>query len=264
LRRRALWIVAALLAVDVAAGLVALTVLPTGERQPDPSAMPASSATARAASSPELSGYPVLNGNQGYPIAVGRPWGSPCAPIALVPAEGTPESVRSRLDEVVSEAAAGGVPVLRTGAPPTGGGPGPLDKGPGPLDEAPATGAEGPGPLGAEPGGQEVPVVQVAADTTSAPALPDGRPQQVLWYLQTELDPSGRSETIRAASTGLFVTAASTEVAQRRALRALLARSFGLAGSTASGSGLTAELGSTLDAFSPGDLAALRTMAGCG
>jgi hypothetical protein len=230
-RRRALWIVAALLLADVVASVVAVTLLPGVGWDPQPSAAPTISATSRAATSPALEGYPVLNGNQGYPIAVGRPWGTPCAPIALVAAEGTPDGLRQRLDEVLAEAAAGGVPVV--------------------------------GP-GRAPPGREVPTVQVAADATSTPTLGDGRPQQVLWFLQTSLDPSGRTETMRVVSTGVFTRAARDEVAQRRALRSLLARSFGLAGSTAPGSGLTAELGSTLDAFSPADLAALRAMAGCG
>lgn len=229
-RRRALWIVAGLLLLDAVAALVAVTVLPGIGWDPEPSAAPTTSATSRAATDPALVGYPVLNGNQGFPIAVGRPWGSPCATIALVPAEGTPDGLRARLGEVLAEAAAGGVPVLEPG----------------------------PAPLG-----REVPSVQVAADIASTPTLPDGRPQQVLWFLQTTLDPSGRSETLRAVSTGVFLQAAPDEVAQRRALRSLLARSFGLGGSTAPGSGLTAELGSTLDAFSPADLAALRAMAGC-
>lgn len=232
-RRRALWIVAAFLAVDAVLGLLAGTVLPKlGLAMPwsSPSTTPSSTATTAAAAVPALAGYPVLNGNQGYPIAVGRPWGSPCAPIALVAVDGTPQGLRARLDEVVTEAAAGGVPVLEPG----------------------------PAPLG-----REVPVVQVAADTASTPVLPDGRPQQVLWFLQTSLDPSGSSEVIGAVSTGVFLQAAPDEVAQRRALRSLLARSFGLAGSTSAGSGLTAELGSTLDGFSPADLAALRAMAGC-
>lgn len=232
-RRRALWIVAAFLLVDATLALLAATVLPRlGLPGPwsSPSSSPSPTATTAAAAIPALAGYPVLNGNQGYPIAVGRPWGTPCAPIALVAAEGTPEQLRARLGEVLAEAAAGGVPVLEPG----------------------------PAPLGVE-----VPAVQVAADTASTPLLPDGRPQQVLWFLRTSLDPSGRSETIGAVSTGVFLQAARDDVAQRRALRSLLARSFGLAGSTSPGSGLTAELGSTLDAFSPADLAALRAMAGC-
>lgn len=230
-RRRALWIVAALLLVDALASVLAVTLLPGVGWDPEPAAAPTTSATARAASSPALDGYPVLNGNQGYPIAVGRPWGVPCTSIALVAAEGAPDDLRARLDEVLGEAAAGGVPVLEPG----------------------------PAPLG-----RETPIVQVAGDAVTSPTLPDGRPQQVLWFLQTTLDASGRSETIRGVSAGVFLRAADDEVAQRRALRALLARSFGLAGSTAPGSGLTAELGSSLDAFSPGDLAALRAMAGCG
>jgi hypothetical protein len=231
-RRRAIWLVVAFLVVDAVVGVLAVSVLPRLGLWPGsgPSSSPAPTPVPTTTSNPALAGYPVLNGNQGYPVAVGRPWGAPCAPITMVAAPGTPEPLTARLGEVIAEAAAGGVPVLA---------------------------------VGAAPDGRPVQTVQVAADRAAAPTLPDGRPQQVLWFFQTTLDASGRSETIRTMSTAVYLRSVGDAEGQRRALRSLLARSFGLAGATRPGSGLAEELSATLDGFSAADLAALRTMAGC-
>ena len=229
-RRRALGLVTAFLVVDVVVGVLAITVLPRVGLWPGPTTPAPTSSAPSPTGSPALAGYPVLNGNAGFPVAVGRPWGTPCASITMTAAPGAPESLRSRLREVIAEAAAGGVPVLA---------------------------------VGSAPDGRPLQTVQVAAETSLSPVLPDGRPQQVLWFFTTTLDAANRSETIRAMSTTVYLRATGDAAAQRRALRTLLARSFGLAGSTRPGSGLAEELSATVDAFSASDLTALRAMSGC-
>jgi hypothetical protein len=222
-RRRALWLVAAFVAVDLVVGVLALTVVPrvgpwSGDGAPDPS-------------TGTMAGYPVLNGNQGLPIEVGRPWGTSCAPVALVAGLAMPASWRRSLAEVVDEAGAAGVPVLGASTA---------------LD------------------GRQVRTVRIDGIAGPAPSLPDGRPQQLLWVLATVTAPGGGTEHIVDLRAAVYLaTTGDDAAAQRRIMRTLLARSFGLAGSTQPGSGLAEQISSTVDGFSPADLAALRTMSGC-
>jgi hypothetical protein len=222
--------VAAFLLLDALVALVVVAVLPRLGGT-DASPPTSSGAGTTSASADALAGYPVLRGNQGWPIAVGRPWGTPCAPVRLVPGESLPAAWRARLREVVAEAADGGVPVVPTTDVP---------------DERPTN------------------AVGLDAVRDQTPLLPDGRPQRLFWQITTDLAPDARSERILGLQTVVFPASVGDRAAdQRRVLRTLLARSFGLDGATRPGSGLTAELASTVDRFSPADLAALRAMAGC-
>lgn len=139
--------------------------------------------------------------------------------------------MRARLREVLAEAADGGVPVVPSVAVP---------------DERPSN------------------AVALEAIADQSPLLPDGRPQRIFWQITTTLAPDGRSERIRGLTTAVFPAAVGRTAAdQRKVLRTLVARSFGLDGATRPGSGITADLATTIDRFSAADLAALRAMAGC-
>lgn len=229
-RRRALWLVVAFLAVDLVAGGVVLGLLP---RLTGSGTAPSTSPSTTQAPGPAdaLAGYPQLRGNQGWPVAAGRPWGTPCAPVRFVPGSSVTAQVRARLREVVAEAAAGGVPVVASVTVP---------------DDRPVNAV----------------AFELVAD--QSPQLPDGRPQRLFWQITTVLAPNGTSERMVGLATVMFpATTGSDPVDQRRVLRTLVARAFGLDGATRPGSGITAELASTLDRFSAADLAALRAMAGC-
>lgn len=192
---------------------------------------------------PDAPGYDTMTGPHGKPLAIGRPWGDACEPLRIAAEQQMPGDVYTQLTQVVDEARLIGLNVTLE-------------------DRAyrwyPSTLRI---PAGMDPG--SVPLVVIGTTTAPAPTLASGRPQRIAegWYARS--DPDGHHEDLTAADGRLYLaTLAGNPMAQRTALRELVAFAGGIGRTHNTGSGIRA--GATADRFTAADTRALQVMSGCG
>ncbi len=104
--------------------------------------------------------------------------------------------------------------------------------------------------------------VPVYGNTSSSPALPGGEPERIEFGYDARPASDGVHEVITSLQGVLyFRNLGNSAFADRHATRQLIAFSQGIGSSTAPGSGIAR--GTTVDRFSPDDLAAMQRMSGC-
>jgi hypothetical protein len=188
-------------------------------------------------------GYYTFTGPLGRPLAVGRPWGKRCQPIRFTANANVPYDVYQQIVAVVHEARAVGIDVTvesRT-----------FWWQPESLHY----------PAGMTP--SDVKRVPFFAHFTPAPTLSNGRPERVGLGWDASADPDGHHEDITYAQAILQMSVlAGDRLAQRRAVRQAIAMTQGIMRTSRTDSGIRS--GTTVDAFSSLDIAAMRLMSGCG
>jgi hypothetical protein len=204
----------------------------------------------RGPANAEAPGYFPMTSPDRLPLAAGRPWGRPCAALSLqFDSTTVPMSIVSSafsvvqdlekhmpIDIVVSEG------TLRRFF-------GPHSK----FDQQPP-----------EPwinGDYEQ--LPVTFGTTRAPG-PGGSDADWLVSWQTYASEDGTSVTFNYVIGKIPSEIGASDVLARKAVRLLLARSFGLLYSNVPGSGLQRSFGHSEDGFSAADIHALRVFSGCG
>lgn len=186
-------------------------------------------------------GYETFGGPHGRPIRVGSPWGRSCAPVVLNVSDDVPDAHLEELVRVVEEARRSGINVAVQSRRHTWR--------PGKLY-----------PAGLTKG--DVEFVPVFAADAPGPLRPDGRAAGISFAWDAALDKDRRHERLISLSGTLHLPALGDDrVAYRRIFRKLLGFTQGIRTSTAAGSSL--QQGGTPDAFSSGDIAAMKVMSGC-
>ena len=189
---------------------------------------------------PGVTGYTTLDAPDGLPLAVGRPWGSACQPIVFSLNHGIPALAFNELEQVVVQARSAGLDV--TVEDPQGYWQ-PAELYPPALTNA------------------EVKFVSVFVDSSATPQLSDGRPEHIGFGWDGHVSADGASDLLTGVQGTLYARNLSNPAAYRLADRQLVAFGEGVAASTAPGSGIAR--GSSVDAFSANDLAAMMAMSGC-
>jgi hypothetical protein len=189
---------------------------------------------------PGAAGYRTFSGPSGKPLAVGKPWGERCQPIVFEVGKGIPQSVYTQLQQVVQLARNEGVDVtLAT------------------QKDSWFTGSLYPPGLTSG----QVKFVALFPDTATPPLLRFDVPEHIAFQWNAKPSPDGRHEIVTYMQADLYLKALTGPASIRRAARQLVAFSQGVAGSSASGSGIAD--GSGVDSFSPRDIAAMELMSGC-
>lgn len=190
---------------------------------------------------PSASGYTTYTGPDGEPLAVGEPWGTRCQPIVFSVAANVPNDVYDQIRQVIDQARVKGVDVTVEN-----------------RQFEWLTGDLYPPGLGPA----NVKLVPIFVNATSSPSLPDGQPEHINFGWDARPTADGSHEMLTSLQGTLYLkNLGSHSAAIRLAIRQLVAFSQGIGASTASGSGIVR--GSTVDTFSPGDIAAMQRMSGC-
>jgi len=189
---------------------------------------------------PGAPGYTTLDGPDGLPLAVGRPWGPPCQPIVFSVNHAIPALADQELAVVVAQARATGVDVT--------------------LEDP--QGYWQPGDL-YPPGltNAEVKFVPVSVDSTAAPKLSDGGPEHIGFGWDGHPSADGIHDQLTGVQATLYARDLADPAAYRLADRQLIGFAEGVAASTAPGSGIARD--SNVDGFSSQDTMAMRMMSGC-
>lgn len=189
---------------------------------------------------PGAAGYGSFDGPDGLPLALGRPWGNGCQPIVFSVNYNIPASAYDELEQVVTQARSAGLDV--TTEDPQG------YWQPGDLYPPGLTNAE-------------VEFVAVFVNAGSAPTLSDGSPEHVEFGWDGHPSTDGANDVLTRVQATLYSENLPDAAAYRLADRQLVAFGEGVGSSTAVGSGIAR--GSSVDAFSEEDIAAMKTMSGC-
>lgn len=232
LLRREVWWIVALVGVVVLAVVAVLRV--AGDR-PGPLHDPRDPRYL-----PVLSDYLLGTGPHGRLIETGQPWGFPCAPVLFRFDPSVPHGTATQFAAVVAAARSQG------------------------LNVAAVTGDAVPAP-GALVGEQQLwRIVPVVYSTAAAPLNDQGRPSAFVGEYQAQLTTDGRFENFTGNRIVVYGrTTGSDALVQRRMARLAVGRVEGVFGSRSEESGMTHGMRSTVDAFTPADLAAMHLMGGC-
>jgi hypothetical protein len=190
---------------------------------------------------PGAPGYSTFPGPAGKPMAVGSPWGAACEPIVFSVATGIPASVHVEIQRVVTEARDLGVDMTVENRqfvwfPPE-------------LYPQGLTNSD-------------VQFVSIFANNDSTPTVSGGHPEHIGFEWNARVASNGTNEVITYLQGTLYLkNIAGSAAVERLATRQLIAFTQGIGASTAPGSGIAD--GSTVDRFSPGDVAAMQRMSGC-
>jgi hypothetical protein len=190
---------------------------------------------------PGSPGYATFAGPEGKPMPVGRPWGTSCEPVVLAVASSVPNSIYTVIGQVVDQARADGVDVgIQTRN----------DKWfPSSLYPSDLTNSE-------------VKFVNVVSTSSTPPELSDGQSEHITFGWDAQPDPDGSNEDMTYLQGVLYLQSLEgPSITASRSIRQLIAFSQGVGSSMAPGSGIATE--SSVNAFSPKDLAAMQTMSGC-
>jgi hypothetical protein len=188
-------------------------------------------------------GYVTFNGPQGKPLPVGRPWGQACQPVRFTVEEHVPDDVYAQVVSVVNEARADGLDVT--------------------LEDRSFNWAPSSLYYPAGKTADDVQRVGIFANTGPAALFSDGQPEHVKLGWDASTDADGKHEDMTDAQGELqLATIGGDPVAERHAVRDIIALTQGVAGSSSSASGLSN--GPTApDNFSAADIAAMKHMSGC-
>ncbi|HEY5050230.1 MAG TPA: hypothetical protein VII50_04970 [Acidothermaceae bacterium] len=187
-------------------------------------------------------GYVTFSGPTGNPFPVGRPFGQACQPIRFTVEAHVPDDVYAQVVTVVNEARADGLDVT--------------------LEDRSFLWK--PDSLYYPPGttSADVQRVGIFVNNGSPELLSNGQPAHVILGYDASPDADGKHDDLVGPQGTLQMgTVAGDAVGQRRAVREIIALTQGVAGSSRSDSGLGS--GSTLDSFSPQDIATMKKMSGC-
>jgi hypothetical protein len=190
---------------------------------------------------PAAAGYTTFAGPGGKPMAVGQPWGKACKAMVFAVSPSVPDTVYEQVQMVVGEARTDGVDVTIENRQ--------LAWDPADLYPANLTTTE-------------VEFVGIFANATSSPTLSDDQPEHIEldWNARPAAD--GSHEILTSLNGTLYLkNLGGSPAAVRLAIRQLIAFSQGIGSSSTPGSGIAR--GSTVDAFSPDDIAAMQIMSGC-
>jgi len=186
-------------------------------------------------------GYRTFTGADGRPMAPGRPWGEACQPVVFQTATGMPHGVYEQLESVVSAARTRGVDVTVAT----------------PQDQWIPSQLYPPGLTNTS-----VKFVTLFPQRAEPPVLDlAGHREHIEFEWDTRPSMDGKHDVVTYLQVDLYLKAVPSPASQRLALRQLVAFTQGVSGSTAPGSGIAS--GSTVDAFSAKDIAAMQRMSGC-
>lgn len=188
-------------------------------------------------------GYSSFTGPRGLTVTGGAPWGAPCAAVLVHIPEHAPSVLETAIRDVVAEAHRGGVNVsVATGT------------------DWDMTGFVRPPEVGTPPRHAVIVLDDGEPGTTR-----DGSPTTVTMGWSMERAPDGASEYLTQLRARFYTqTLAGDALTERKAVRYLIGWSQGISGSSLAGSGIASLMHLAGDAFTPSDLAAMRTMSGCG
>lgn len=188
---------------------------------------------------PGAPGYYTMHGPHGRPLAVGVPWGTPCAPIVVVTPRTLPEPMYRVIAQTVHAAWANGLNIVVTHR----------------NGDVPLTA------LYQTPGSVlDHNVNVVVGQTSSDPATPHLR---LGW--NAELTPDGRHERLTSLQGIFYLSTLEQEpepVTLRKVVRYMIGFTAGIGSSTKQGSAFE-HLADAADRFSPSDVHAMLTMSGC-
>ncbi len=200
----------------------------------------AEDAAARGAGTP---GYVTFNGSGASPLAVGAPWGRACMPVVINPNDAVPDAVYAQVAQVVAEARTAGLNVA--------------------LETRQHTFV--PGDL--HPAGltrDDVVFVPVFTDSVTGLRRPDGGPNRTNVGWDTAPAPDRRHDELLTLQMTMHLgTIGDDPVEQRRAVRKLIGWTQGISDSSVPGSALPLGDAQVPDAFTDGDVAAMKVMSGC-
>jgi hypothetical protein len=192
---------------------------------------------------PGAPGYNTMTGPHGKPLAVGRPWGHACQPVRFAVEEHVPDSVYTQIATVVAEARRDGLNVALE------------------TRDFRWTPSSVYYPAGLGPA--TVPRVAIFAHSEKPPQRSDGKPENIRLGWDATVDPDGRHEDLTSIDGDFWMqTLQGHPQAVRRSMRQLVAMTEGIGRATRDDSGIARD--SSLDRFSPADVAAMRLMSGCG
>ena len=188
-------------------------------------------------------GYTTLTGPRGGSLPVGRPWGRACQPIRFSVNDDEPDDVYDQVALVIMEARRHGLNVTIENRK--------YYWNPASVYYPPGTTID------------DVRRVAVFSDNDPPPKLADGRPERVKLVWTTTRDGDGHHEDLTHVEGNLRLAALRGDLlAQRTAIRQIVAFTQGVDASELVDSGI--KRGTTLDAFSAVDVAAMKVMSGCG
>ena len=190
---------------------------------------------------PSAPGYFAVDGQQGHPVGVGRPWGESCKPIRFAVERTVPNWIYTQIAAVAAEARKQGIDVTvesrsfkwehgslyyRSG-------------------QSAATAAQ----------------VDIVATATPPPKTKDKLPMDLTW--NSKLDGDKHNDDLTSVTAAFSLPVLDNQTATvRRSVRQLIAWTQGISETTDPVSGIT--LRSFTDRFTPTDVAAMLAMSGCG
>jgi hypothetical protein len=177
-------------------------------------------------------GYRTFTGPRGKPLPLGRPWGRACQPIRFAAEGDVPTSTYTQIASVVGEARRDGLDVTL---------------------ENRSSGSQG---------AADAVQVSITESTGEPPRLSNGQPEHIRFGWDAKLDPDGSHEDLTYAYGELWArTVGDDPLAQRRSVRQLIALTQGILSTSRSDSGIARN--TSIDRFTPADIAAMHRMSGC-
>lgn len=192
---------------------------------------------------PGAPGYSTFTGPLGRPLPVGRPWGKTCQPVRFTVDEHVPQWAYEQIAATIAQARRDGIDVTVENRQ--------FDWTPGSLyyvgGQSPASTVR----------------VAIFADDGRAPLLSNGKPEHINLGWNARADPDGEHEDLTSAQGVLWMkTIDGNAQAVRLSTRYLIAMTQGIIDTSRQDSAIAE--GSTIDQFTPTDIAAMKRMSGCG
>ncbi|HEY1774717.1 MAG TPA: hypothetical protein VGG41_01040 [Solirubrobacteraceae bacterium] len=191
---------------------------------------------------PGAPGYGTFTGPLGRPLPVGRPWGEPCQPVRFTVDEHVPQWVYVQIAATVAQARSDGIDVTIENRQ--------FYWTPSSLYYV----------SGQSPGSTVR--VSIFTNDGTPPELASGRPEHIELIWNARPDPDGRHEDLELAQGDLWMQPLTGDPQTvRLAVRQLIAMTQGVMDSSQPNSAIID--GSTVDNFTPSDIAAMQRMSGC-
>jgi hypothetical protein len=187
--------------------------------------------------------YYAPRGKHGLPLAVGEPWGRMCQPVRISVEEHVPNPVYKSIVAVVNQARHDGIDITMENRS---------------FLWRPAS-------LYYLPWFSPASVERIGIFASNAPPrlLSNGQPERLALGWDTAMQPDGQSERLLSMQGTLELAPLSGHpAALRTAIRQFIALTQGIVATDSPGSGIIT--GTTTDAFSQPDIAAIKAMSGCG